>query len=317
MIQKEEFYFDSRDRQNKVHAIKWIPDVEKPVCILQIVHGMAEHIDRYDEFARFLADKGILVVGEDHLGHGKSVPEGGTYGYFCEHDAVTVLVRNVHRLKKMMQEQYPGVLYFILGHSMGSFILRNYLFRYGSGIDGAVIVGTGMQPKTTLFLARTVTAIQKIFCGSKHVGKFIDKASFGKFNDRFEPLRTDFDWLSRETANVDRYIADPMCGFVFTLNGFAALFKLIHNCYDQEKIESMPKELPVLLLSGADDPVGNYGQSVTNVYQSYLKAGMQDVQMKLYENDRHELLNETDRVLVYQDVHRWILAHINDSRGVL
>ena len=310
MIRKEEFYFDSRDQQNKIHAVKWIPDVEKPVCIFQIVHGMAEHIDRYDEFARFLAGKGILVVGEDHLGHGKSVPEGGTYGYFCEHDAANVVVRDVHRLKKIMQEQYPGVLYLILGHSMGSFILRNYLFRYGSGVDGAIIVGTGMQAKSTVIMARTVTAIQKVFCGAKHIGKFIDKASFGSYNDRFEPTRTNVDWLSRETANVDRYLADPMCGFVFTLNGFATLFKLIHNCYDRKKVESMPKQLPLMLIAGADDPVGNYGKSVEMVYQSYLDAGMQNVQMKLYKNDRHELLNETDRASVYEDIYRWILQRI-------
>lgn len=311
MIRKEEFYFDSRDRKNKIHAVKWIPDVEKPVCIFQIVHGMAEHIERYDEFAGFLAEKGILVVGEDHLGHGRSVPEGGTYGYFCEEDAAGVLVRDVHRLKKIMQEQYPGILYLIMGHSMGSFITRNYLFNYGSGIDGAVIVGTGMQSKFTLMAARTVTAVQKMFCGSRHIGKFIDRASFGKFNDRFQPARTTVDWLSRNEENVDRYLADPMCGFVFTLNGFAALFKLIHNCYDTGKLEKMPKQLPILLIAGAEDPVGNYGKSVEKVYHSYLEHGMRNVQMKLYEKDRHELLNETDREQVYGDIYRWILRNIS------
>jgi alpha-beta hydrolase superfamily lysophospholipase len=311
MIRKEEFYFDSRDRQNRIHAVKWIPDVERPVCIFQIVHGMAEHIERYDEFAKFLAQKGILVVGEDHLGHGKSVPDGGTYGYFCEEDAAGVLVRDVHRLKKIIQEQYPGILYLIMGHSMGSFITRNYLFNYGSGVGGAVIVGTGMQSKFTLMTARTVTAVQKVFCGSRHVGKFIDKASFGKFNDRFQPARTAVDWLSRNEENVDRYIADPLCGFVFTLNGFAALFELIHNCYDEGKLEKMPKQLPILLVSGADDPVGNYGESVEKVYHSYQEHGMQNVQMKLYEKDRHELLNEIDREQVYGDIYRWILQHIS------
>lgn len=311
MIRKEEFYFDSRDRKNKIHAVKWIPDVEKPVCIFQIVHGMAEHIGRYEEFAGFLAEKGILVVGEDHLGHGRSVPEGGTYGYFCEEDAAGVLVRDVHRLKKIMQEQYPGILYLIMGHSMGSFITRNYLFNYGSGIDGAVIVGTGMQSKFTLMAARTVTAVQKMFCGSRHVGRFIDKASFGKFNDRFQPVRTTVDWLSRNEENVDRYLADPMCGFVFTLNGFAALFKLIHNCYDTGKLEKMPKQLPILLIAGAEDPVGNYGKSVEKVYHSYQEHGMRNVQMKLYEKDRHELLNEVDREQVYGDIYRWILRNIS------
>ncbi len=310
MIRKEEFYFDSRDRESKIHAVKWIPDVELPVCIFQIVHGMAEHIERYDEFAAFLAQKGILVVGDDHLGHGKSVPEGGTYGYFCKEDAASVLVRDEHRLKKIMQEQYPGVPYLILGHSMGSFIVRNYLFNYGSGVSGAVIVGTGMQSKFTLLTARTVTAIQKLIFGPKHVGKFIDKASFGKYNERFSPARTNADWLSRNEENVDRYLADPMCGFVFTLNGFAALFQLIQNCYSAEKIEKMPKQLPILLLSGVDDPVGNYGKSIETVYQSYLEHGMQNVQMKLYEKDRHELLNEVDREQVYGEIYRWILQRI-------
>lgn len=310
MIKKEEFYFDSRDKKNKIHAVKWIPDVKKPVCIFQIVHGMAEHIERYDEFAQFLAGKGILVVGDDHLGHGKTVPEGGTYGYFCEEDAANVLVRDEHRLKKIMQEQYPDVLYLILGHSMGSFILRNYLFRYGSGIGGAVIMGTGMQPKPMVAAARAMTAWQKLIFGPKHIAKFIDKASFGSFNKTFEPARTAFDWLSREEANVDRYLADPMCGFTFTVNGFETLFRLVHNCYDEKGLKNMPKELPIFLVAGAQDPVGNYGKSVETVYRSYLEHGMQNVQMKLYEKDRHELLNETDREQVYGDIYRWILQQI-------
>lgn len=310
MIQKEEFYFDSREQGQRIHAVKWMPDVEKPFCILQIVHGMAEHIERYDEFARFLAGKGILVVGDDHLGHGKSVKEDGIYGYFCEHDSANVLVRDEHRLKKIMQEQYPGVPYLILGHSMGSFILRNYLFRYGTGVEGAIIVGTGSQSRGTLFAARALAAIQKFFCGSRHVSKLLDKAAFGSYNKRFEPARTKFDWLSVEESNVDRYIADPMCGFVFTVNGFATLFKLIYNCGDEEKLSKMPKNLPIMLISGADDPVGDYGRSIEKVYQSYLDHGMLNVQMKLYEGDRHELLNEADREQVYGDIYRWILQRI-------
>lgn len=310
MIQKDEFYFDSREQGQRIHAVKWVPDVEKPFCILQIVHGMAEHIERYDEFARFLAEKGILVVGDDHLGHGKSVKEGGTYGYFCEHDAANVLVRDEHRLKKIMQEQYPGVTYLILGHSMGSFILRNYLFRYGTGVEGAIIVGTGAQSKGTLFAARTLSAIQKLFCGSRHISKLLDKAAFGNYNKRIEPSRTQFDWLSREASNVDRYIADSMCGFTFTVNGFDTLFQLISNCNDSEKLSKMPKNLPIMLIAGADDPVGNYGRSIEKVYQSYLENGMANVQMKLYESDRHELLNETDREQVYGDIYRWILQRL-------
>lgn len=310
MIQKEEFYFDSRDQASKIHAVKWVPDMEKPVCIVQIVHGMAEHIERYDEFARFLAGKGILVVGDDHLGHGKSVPEGGAYGYFCKEDAATVLVRDEHRLKKIMQEQYPGIMYLILGHSMGSFILRNYLFRYGSGIDGAIIVGTGMTPRSLLVISRLVTSVQKLFLGDKHVAHFINAVSFGGYNKRFSPVRTPADWLSGNEANVDGYVADPMCGFTFTVNGFAALFELIWNCHDSEKIDKMPKRLPVFFISGTEDPVGDYGKGVEQAYLSFKNHGMTNVQMKLYEGDRHELLNETDRDQVYGDIYRWILQRI-------
>lgn len=310
MVKKEEFYFDSRDGEHKIHAVKWVPEVEKPACVLQIVHGMAEYIERYDEFATYLANKGILVVGDDHLGHGKSVRPGEPYGYFCKEDAPTVLVRDEHRLKKMIQEQYVGVPYIILGHSMGSYITRNYLLRYGSGIDGAIIMGTGMQPKAVVTAATALAAVQKIFCGGEHVSKLIDRAAFGSYNKRIKSPKTDFDWLSANEENVQRYLEDPLCGFVFTVNGFQTVFKLIRNLYDQEKLQTMPKNLPVFLVAGAEDPVGDYGGSVERVYQSYKDLGMENVQMKLYPGDRHEILNETDREDIYGDIYRWLLQRI-------
>lgn len=311
MIRKEELYFDSRDQKNKIHAVMWIPETDPPVCLFQIVHGMSEHIERYDDFARFLAGKGILVVGEDHLGHGRSVPEGGTYGYFCEQDAANVLVRDVHRLKKMTQEKYPGIPYLILGHSMGSFILRNYLFRYGSGVNGAILAGTGMQPRAILLAARALTAVQSFFFGPMYTSKLIDKMSFGKYNQRFAPARTKADWLSKDEAAVDRFLSDPMSNFLFTVNGFDTLFRLIQNCQDAQKLENMPKQLPIFLVAGTEDPVGNYGEGVKKTYQSFIDHGMQNVQMKLYEKDRHELLNETDKEQVYGDIYRWILKQIS------
>lgn len=310
MVKKEDFYFDSRDGEHKIHAVRWTPDIEKPACILQIVHGMAEYIDRYDDFARFLADRGIMVVGDDHLGHGKSVTPGEPYGYFCREDAPTVLVRDEHRLKKMMQELYVGVPYIILGHSMGSFITRNYLLKYGKGIDGAIIMGTGMQPKPVLMCALILSAVQKMIFGADHVSKLINKLSFGAYNKRIKSPKTFFDWLSRNEDNVRKYMKDPMCGFAFTVNGFQTLFKLIYNLHDREKLDKMPKNLPVFFLSGADDPVGDYGRSVELVYQSYKEIGMENVQMKLYPKDRHEILNEVDKEDVYGDIYRWILQRV-------
>lgn len=312
MIRKEELYFDSRDNEHKIHAVKWIPDVEQPICILQIIHGMAEYIERYDGFAQAMAEKGILVAGEDHLGHGKSVGENGVYGYFCERDAATVVVRDSHRLKKMIQEQYPGVPYIILGHSMGSFILRNYLCRYGTGIQAAVIVGTGMQPKPLLMLGKAVAAVQKAFTGSGHPSNLLNVLSFGNYNKKIPQEKTLMDWLSRDEKIVDAYMEDPLCGFTFTVNGFQTLMELVNRLYRRENLEKMPKELPVLFVSGAEDPVGDYGKGVKKAYQSFLDVGMKKAEMKLYEYDRHELLNEIDRKQVYKDIYQWVSSVLKE-----
>lgn len=311
MVKKEEFYYDSRDGEHKLHAIRWIPETEKPVCIVQIIHGMAEYIDRYDELARFLAGKGILVTGDDHLGHGKSVKPGEPYGYFCKNDAATVLVRDEHRLKKMTQESYPGVPYVILGHSMGSFIARNYLLRYGTGIQGAVICGTGMMPKATLTAGKMVAGIQRVFCGDQHVSRLLDKLAFGTYNKRVESPETNFDWLSRNKENVHRYIADPLCGFTFTVNGFRALFQLIRNLHDKEALARMPKDLPILFIAGEADPVGNYGENVKLVHDSFKELGMERLQLRLYPEERHEIFNEAARGDIYMDVYRWLLQRVS------
>ena len=297
---KEEFYFDSRDGENRIHAVRYTPDDGNVRGIVQIVHGMAEYVERYENLAEFLTKRGILVTGEDHLGHGKSVSEGGSFGYFCEQDPATVVVRDVHRLKKITEEQYPQVPYIILGHSMGSFIARNYLCRYGSGIDGAVIVGTGMQSSGLIFASKAMAGIQKLFCGSKHVSHFIDKAAFGGYNKRIDSPRTSSDWLSRNTDNVDRYIADELCGFTFTVNGFQTLFELIRRLQKQENLEKVPQNLPILMVSGAEDPVGDYGKGVHKACDSLKRAGVKNIIVKLYENDRHELLNEDDAVNGYE-----------------
>lgn len=310
MVKREELYFDSRDNENKIHAMKWIPESKTPICILQIIHGMAECIERYDEFAENMAQKGILVVGEDHLGHGKSVGENGTYGYFCERDAATVVVRDSHRLKKMIQEQYPGVPYIILGHSMGSFILRNYLCRYGTGIQAAVIVGTGMQPKAVLAAGKAVAAVQKLFKDSKYPSSLLNAIAFGGYNKRIKGNRTVMDWLTKDEKIVDAYIQDPLCGFTFTVNGFQTIFELVSRLYKSDNLEKIPKELPVLFMSGADDPVGDYGKGVNKACRSLVDAGMKRVQMKLYSDDRHEILNETDRAKIYEDIYIWILSVI-------
>lgn len=311
MVKKEEFTFDSRDGKSKIHAIRWVPE-GKVVCIVQIIHGMAEHIGRYEELAQYLAGKGILVTGDDHLGHGKSVGEDGTYGYFCEQDPATVVVRDVHRLKKMTQEEYPGIPYVILGHSMGSFILRNYLFRYGTGIQGAIVCGTGSQPKALVKVSKMLAAVQGVFLGQKHIARLIDGLAFGSYNKRIPNARTKVDWLCTEESVVDAYVKDEMCGFTFTVNGFKTLFTLLDRLNQEENLRAMPKELPVYFIAGDMDPVGNYGEGVKKAYEDFKKVGMERISLKLYAEDRHELLNEKDKLEVYEDLYPWIMERVKE-----
>lgn len=312
---KEEFYYDSRDKKSRLHAVRYTPDDRDSVrCIVQIVHGMAEYVERYEEFAEFLTERGIVVVGEDHMGHGKSVGKDGRYGYFCEQDPATVLVRDVHRLKKATAELYPNVPYVMVGHSMGSFITRNYMFRYGTGIDGAVILGTGMQHRAVLVLSRTVAAIQGMIFGSDKKGKLLDKLAFGAYNRRIANPATAADWLSRDGERVRQYLEDPLCGFMFTINGFQTLFELISRLYHSENLERIPKKLPVFLASGDADPVGDYGKGVRKAYISLRAVGLEDIKVKLYEGGRHELLNETNRQDVMQDIYRWMEKKILRDR---
>lgn len=305
-MKKEDLYYSSRDNQTTIHAVRWVPEGEKPACIVQIVHGMAEYVERYEEFARFLTDRNVLVTGEDHMGHGLSMRQDKNPGYFCEQDAATVVVRDAHRLKKMTQVAYPGIPYVILGHSMGSFIVRNYMFRYGSGIDAAVIMGTGMQPGALLKASKALANLEKLVCGGNHISEFLNKAAFGSFNAKIENPRTKMDWLTKEEKVVDAYLEDPLCGFTFTANGFHTLFELIARAEKTGNLKKIPKELPVFFVSGGQDPVGNYGKGVQEAYDSLKKAGMSSLSMKLYENDRHELLNEADRENVMEDIWQWI-----------
>lgn len=304
---KEEFYYDSRDARSKLHAVRYSPESGEEIrCVVQIVHGMAEYIERYEEFAAFLTARGCIVVGEDHMGHGKSVGQAGKYGYFCDQDPATVLVRDVHRLKKATQALYPDLPYVIIGHSMGSFIARNYIFRYGTGISGAVIMGTGMQSPALLAAARAAGYVQRVVCGPKHASRLLQTLAFGAYNKQIEKPATPFDWLSRDSERVERYIADPMCGFVFTINGFLTLFELISRLNRQENLKRIPGTLPLLMVSGEADPVGDYGRGVLRAYESLRNAGVENISLKLYEGGRHELINETNRSEVMEDIFRWI-----------
>lgn len=302
---KNEFYYKSSDGTHQIHAIEWIPEAQ-PKGILQMCHGMAEHIDRYHDFATFLTQHGYYVVGHDHLGHGKSVTDLEKLGYFHETNGNEYVIADIHQLRIMSEQKYPGVPYFILGHSMGSFLVRQYLGLYGLGLSGAVIMGTGDQPNLILDAGKMICKLISALKGREYRSKLVDSMAVGGYDKRFKGETDTSGWLSRNAENGQKYKDDPLCGYVFTVNGYYHMFSGMKKMNLQEAAGKIRKDIPVLFVSGNEDPVGNFGKSVENVYKRYQSCGVSDVMMKLYENDRHEILNEDDREQVYQDILAWL-----------
>lgn len=287
----------------------------RPRAVVQISHGMCEYLERYADFAGFLNDQGILVCGNDHLGHGDSVNSEEDYGYFAETDGWKCLVEDVHRLTLLMKADYPDTPYFLLGHSMGSFVARAYLSKYGDELSGAVIMGTSGTNRLAPLAYPLVTAMKKTR-GDRYRSKAISGFAFGTYNAEFKPHRTEYDWISNDERVVDRYNADPRCTFLFTLSGFLDLYHMLDFISRREWAESVSAELPVLLLSGDMDPVGNHGRGVKEVHDRLAFAGLKDLIMKLYPDCRHELLNETNREQVYADILTWLNKRCMKTSGL-
>lgn len=305
MAHKEDFYFNSTSGTTKIHAVRYIPD-GKIRAILQISHGMVEYIERYESFALFLNSNGILVTGNDHLGHGKSINSVNDLGYFAKDNGNHAVLYDLYQLTRITKEIYPGIPYFLLGHSMGSFYARQYLCEFGQELDGAIIMGTGCQPYPLVQTGRLLTSIVALFAGWNYRCNFINNLAFGSYNKHFEPARTSKDWLSKDTDIVDKYVADKYCNFVFTVNAYYNMFTGISRLYNKKLLNGMPKKLPVFFVSGEEDPVGDYGKGVLKAVDMFKNAGMQNIKVKLYPTDRHEILNETDREQVYDDIYSWL-----------
>ena len=298
----------SNDGVHKLHVVVWQPDGE-PKAVLQLSHGMIEFIERYEGLAQYLNEQDILVIGNDHLGHGHTAGRDEDLGYFCPEHMSETVVKDLHTVTEYAKKEYPGIPYFLLGHSMGSFMARRYLMTYGDELTGAILCGTGEQTSATLFAGKTAAGILGAFKGQRYRSEFIRKTSFKGYNDRFEK-RTENDWLTKDQSIVDWYNGHKFCTFGFTINGYKTLFEVLTYIQKQENYNKIPKNLPVYMIAGEDDPVGNYGESVKHIYQQYKDSGIKDISIKLYPNDRHEILNELDKETVYADVADWIAGHM-------
>ena len=309
MTDFQEFTFLSSDGHTRLHGAQWAPADREPIAVLQIAHGVAEHILRYDGFARYLNEQGILVAGHDHLGHGKSLPEGAVPVYFGDGATWETVVDDIHLLHQRLREQYPRLPILLMGHSMGSFLSRTYLIRYPGTVDAAIIMGTGFQPKALVQFAKTLCRVLAAFHGWQYRSKFVANMSFMGYNKGLEG-RTTHDWLNRDQAEVDKYLADERCTFTFTLNAYYSMFSGILRLHDPAFLAKMPKDLPLLFLAGDADPVGEQGKGVQRAIQSLKDAGVQNIECKLYPGARHELLVETNHQEVFEDIGSWLEKHL-------
>ncbi|MCI8581695.1 MAG: alpha/beta hydrolase [Dorea sp.] len=302
---KQEFYYPSGDGQTKIHGIVWRPETDVK-AVLQICHGMVEYIDRYNDFAQYLAERGVCVVGHDHLGHGKSVQSEEYLGFFHESHGNKYVITDIHRLRRMTEKDYAGVPYFMMGHSMGSFLLRQYLTMRAEGLAGAIIMGTGHMPHGLLaagqMVCRTIAAVK----GWQYRSEFMNQLGMGGYNKQFEPSESTKDWITSDEEMRKKYEADPLCSFTFTVNGYYQMFEGMKVLTKKNAMDKIPGSLPVLFVSGAEDPVGSNGEGVARVFRKYERAGIQDVKMKLYPQSRHEILNESNREQVYEDLYQWM-----------
>jgi len=313
MDNQQVYTFQSKDGHSTIHCRKWLPEAE-PVAVLQLVHGMVEYIERYDEFANFLTAKGYLVVGHDHIGHGHSVENEEQLGVMTGAHPADIMVEDIYTHYSITKKDYPNLPYFILGHSMGSYMVRKFLADKSAYLDdltGAVIMGTGQETAATCAGGLAVIALLSLFKGKNHRSTLVRNMTYSAPYKQYDLYGNDYaqSWLSKNTRNVEKYYHDPYCTYTFTLNAYKGLVEATKYACSKASVNKVRRTLPVLFVSGDADPVGNLGKGTKAAADSFKAAGIKDVTLKLYRGDRHEILNELDRDQVYMDIYQWFETH--------
>ena len=310
IITENEYTFLSSNGETPIHVREWVPDCDIN-GVVQIAHGICEYAGRYEGFARHLASKGFVVAANDHLGHGQSVLSEEDLGYFGPLGSWELVVEDIERLRALTAEKWPEAPYFLLGHSMGSFLTRTYLIRHPEApLSGVILSGTGQPPAAVLAGGRMLCDADVLKNGPRHRSLNISGMAFGSYNKGIEPRRTPYDWICRDEAVVDAYAADPLCTFVPTSSLFREMLSGLATVGSLHEVSAMRKDLPLILMSGDADPVGGRGVQVAKVYSLLVRAGCKDVAYKFYPGARHEILNETNRADVYKDILDWLFAHM-------
>jgi alpha-beta hydrolase superfamily lysophospholipase len=294
----------------EIFVRKWLPEeTEPPKAVVQIAHGMAEHSKRYERFAGALVDAGYAVYANDHRGHGETAGSLDNIGYFADENGWSLVAGDMLSLTRIIKKEHPDVPVFLFGHSMGSLLSRSYILSHADEIKGVIISGTGGDPGLLGTIGMLITKLEIWRKGKKYRSPILTKMSFGDFNKPFRPNRTEFDWLSRDEAEVDKYVDDPYCGGMFTAGFFLDMLTGLAEVNNAQRIRNVPSDLPIYIFSGDKDPVANDTKGVRQVYEAFKTAGVNDVVLKFYEGGRHEMLNETNREEVHQDIIEWLDKH--------
>lgn len=306
-ITKTEGTYRSANQKNTIYYTVWTPDCN-PRAVIQISHGMCEYVDRYNEVAERLCEKGFVVCGNDHLGHGRSIDSEEELGYFAESDGDLCLVRDLYALNQIMRKKYRSLPYILLGHSFGSFIARAYMMGHGDSVDGLILSGTsaGRQP---VKLGMKVSAHIAKRKGGMHRSKLINKLAFGSYNKRIKmpkSKQSGYEWITTEPTALTNYADDPRCTFIFTVQGFYDMFTLLNFVNSEEWYKKMPKGTPVYLIGGDSDPVGSYGKDIPFIAEQLLEADSSEVSYKIYPNERHEVLTGLTRAQAIADVAEFV-----------
>lgn len=309
MMIRTEFTFPSALQGRDVFSYSWRNDDKKPKGVVQIIHGMQEHILRYEEFATYLADRGFVVYGCDQLGHGRTAKRDTDFGYFGEEDGWENLLDDQKTLMERVKKEYPFLPFILIGHSMGSFVARELTAEYGKELDMAIFLGTsGGSPFLDTGLCHAVAMAERK--GADTEAERLEHFAFGSYNKKIHPKRTCHDWLSSVPEEVNSFIMDPLCGRPFTYGGYRDMFTLLQRVSAREWAYRVPSTLPILLMAGKDDPVGNYGKGVREVAQRLLEADCRYVSLRLYAGMRHELFHESRKAEIFADLYQWICKYL-------
>lgn len=295
------------EEDTDIYVYKYEPiEKENINGIVQISHGMSEEASRYKRFANYLTDNGYIVYINDHRGHGKSAENINRIGILAQKDGIHCIVKDLNKLTKIIKTENNGLPIFLFSHSMGSFAAQKYIIDYSEDIDGVILSGTnglhGIEVDLGFLVAKVMSKIQ----GREKKAYLIDKLAFGGFNKKFKPNKSEFDWLSRDFKEVEKYIENEYCGVVFSNGYFYDLFKLFKEIRNTNNLKKINSKLPIYIFAGDKDPVGKFGKGVTKLYENYKKVGIENVEFKLYSGGRHEMLNEINKDEVINDTINWI-----------